>query len=722
MPEHPIHSDQPIGMPSEDRLGVDPFARALATSIRRLASPHGTVLGLNGQWGSGKSSAVNLLRHHLRDAVQADELVVIDFACWWFRGEDALALAFFRELYAGMGPSLGDRFKRTLPKLGARLLRAGALVGKVAEAAGAVVSGGITEKGMEWLAGMVEQGDSVEKLHAELSKALTEQKKRFLVVIDDIDRLSPDEALLIFRLVKSVGRLPNVMYLLVYDRSLAERIVSDRYPSEGPHYLEKIVQAGFELPPPSPHDIHELLLAQLTTICGLPADDTAMLRFMNIFHESIVPSVRTPRDLTRFANLLSVSWPAIGHEVDRADFISLELLRLLYPAVHRAIQQSQGMLTRNGFSGGAAREAAVQRANEVFLSSLPVSERDRVQRMLIRLFPALESVWNNSGYGDGFAERWARERRVCAPDHFESYFRLSVGDGVLPRQQVEEFLQRAGEPLHVKETFQRAVAQRRRGGGTQAAVWLTELTAHVSEIGQQQIEPLLTALFEVLDSIDVPEDGAAAFSIGSNELRLHWLMRALLMERTTLEERSAILMRACQTASLGWLNDITRSAWGAYHPREGKERAAANECLMTEEDANRLRGLLHARLEEAAADGTLVGHASLPFLLHAWADVAGDDGAAVKAWTLAAMSRDADLHKLARAFTSHGWSQGIGSTGGGGDVVARRTTHVQLNTLKRLVDLPLLRERLEALQALDPQIDTATFLEAWRSEESGARV
>lgn len=41
---------------------------------------------------------------------------------------------------------------------------------------------------------MIQQEESVEKLHADLSKALAEQPRRFLVVIDDIDRLSPDEA------------------------------------------------------------------------------------------------------------------------------------------------------------------------------------------------------------------------------------------------------------------------------------------------------------------------------------------------------------------------------------------------------------------------------------------------------------------------------------------------------------------------------------------------
>ena len=82
-----------------------------------MHSPQGAVIGLNGPWGSGKSSAVNLCKHHLAEAVMANELVIIDFACWWFRGEDALALAFFRELYAGLGPSLGEMAKKKLPKL-----------------------------------------------------------------------------------------------------------------------------------------------------------------------------------------------------------------------------------------------------------------------------------------------------------------------------------------------------------------------------------------------------------------------------------------------------------------------------------------------------------------------------------------------------------------------------------------------------------------------------
>jgi len=137
---------------------------------------------------------------------------------------------------------------------------------------------------------------------------LEKQNKRFLVVIDDIDRLSPDEALLIFRLVKSVGFLPNIIYLLVYDRQLAEKIVSGRFPSEGPHYLEKIIQASFELPEPQTYDLQKHLLDQIKAICGEIPQNTKD-RFLNIFYDGVAPEMRTPRDIIKFSNSLSVTWP-----------------------------------------------------------------------------------------------------------------------------------------------------------------------------------------------------------------------------------------------------------------------------------------------------------------------------------------------------------------------------------------------------------------------------
>jgi hypothetical protein len=56
-----LTNDTPIVTPENDQFGVDPFARALAKALSEMPSPEGVVVAVNGPWGSGKSSAVNLV-------------------------------------------------------------------------------------------------------------------------------------------------------------------------------------------------------------------------------------------------------------------------------------------------------------------------------------------------------------------------------------------------------------------------------------------------------------------------------------------------------------------------------------------------------------------------------------------------------------------------------------------------------------------------------------
>ena len=482
MTENTPYNDKPIAEPSDDRFGVDPFAKAVAASIRKLAAPEGTVIALNGPWGSGKSSVVNLIQHHLKDAVSAEELTIINFACWWFRGEEALALAFFRELYTGLGPTLGERFRKALPKLGARLLRAGAMVGSGIDLAGGAGAGAVAAGAMNWLSALIQEDDTIEKLHAELAKALSDQARRFLIVIDDIDRLAPDEALLIFRLVKSVGRLPNVVYLLAFDRHLAEAIVSERYPSEGPHYLEKIIQAGFDVPEAQHSALCQQLLEQIEAVCGSPAEDQ-IVRFMNVFYDVVASEVRTPRDLIRLMNAVSVTWPAIGSEVDMADFIGLETLRLMRPSIYRALRANKERLCGTSDLSEQHSHQQKDEYNRIFFGSPETAERDRLRRVLMRLFPKLEAVWSNTHYGEGSATAWGRERRVCATEHFDSYFRFSLGDETLPRSEIDQLVSHTSDESFVVATFREALTTRRANGSTKAALLLDELELACKQSG-----------------------------------------------------------------------------------------------------------------------------------------------------------------------------------------------------------------------------------------------
>ena len=706
MTNGPDYGDLPIETPDQDIYGIDPFVRSLARSVRNMKTPQGVVIALNGPWGSGKSSAINLLKHHLAEAVDNNELDIVTFNPWWFRGEEALVLAFFRELYAATKPALSTKAKKVLPKLGARLLKAGGVVGSAADAFGAAGVGAVASGTMDWLSSLITDEESVDKLHSELAEALRNQKKRFVVLLDDIDRLAPEEALAMFRLVKSVGRLPNVIYVLAFDRMLAEKVVAERFPSEGPHYLEKIVQASFELPEPSATDLHEHLRANIQEIAGAP-DESLIVHFMNMFHEILTPEVRTPRDAIRFTNAFSITWPAVAGEVDLGDFLALEAYRLFRPRIYQAIRVNQSQVCGSA-SIGMERPWATSEQLDAMLLGLE-SDPTKFRAGLMRLFPKLESVWENS-YGDG--DGWSKQRRACVADHFPTYFRLSLSDDVISRREIDLVLANVGNSQWIVNHLRLAIRQARRNGGTQAALILAALNVHASDVPIEHVGSLLSGVFSVADELDVEGDKSRGFSIGNNNLRIHWLLRSLLLDRTDLTTRSKILINAVKNASLGWLVDIASSAWEDYHPREGKEPKSENRCLTTGTDADRLIKLSLKAIKSAARNGQLVDHPDLARLLFWWRYFANDNSTAVKRWTSTRLKDDHSVARFAAAFTSHSWGQGYG------DFVAIRSDRAQIKGLQELLDLDDFRRRLEAVaKRLAPETNdhqaVVRFLNAW---------
>ncbi|WP_027545314.1 P-loop NTPase fold protein [Bradyrhizobium sp. WSM2254] len=713
------HNDSPISEPSEDRFGIEPFAKTLADGILRISAPEGTVIALNGPWGSGKSSTVNLVRHHLSDALEAEHISIVDFACWWFRGEEELALAFFRELYAGLGPSLGSKFKKILPKLGARLLKTAEVVGPAVDLAGAAGAGTIASGAMKWASDLIKLDESVEKLYADISKTLKGQKRRFLIVIDDIDRLAPDEALLIFRLVKSVGRLPNVIYLLIFDRPLAEAIVRQKYPSEGPQYLEKIIQASFDIPEPRMEDLRDQALANIEKICGVPSEGD-LTQFMNVFYDVVAPEIRTPRDVNRLANSLSVAWPAIGAEVDLADFIGIETLRLLQPAAYRAIRSNKARLagTADRRLDGHSKDQKGE-YDKILLGDVEPKDHERIRRALKRLFPRLDSVWGNTSYGSDWVADWERKRRVCAPSRFDSYFRLSIGDEVLRKEEVDALIEQASDRPFIQTRLREALGILRRNGGTKAALILDELNLHADSIANDDVVPLLTALFEIADELDTPRDIAKAFSIGGNFLRIHWLLRRLVLERFDVAERSAILLAAAKASSVGWLSDLASSAYAAHNPREDTIPETAR-LITTKEDCDKLQVMALKEIRAAAKSGNLASHHRVRQLLYRWHDLAKDEGKEVKRWTKEQLARDDGVVLFAAAFTSHGWNHGSGNR------VAQRVTYAVVDGIEGILDATRFRERVRTLLgakslAEEDRSVLSQFENAWTRQDKGDR-
>ncbi len=708
-------NDSPIETADDDRYDIMPFAKALATSLLSIDKPVGTTIAINGPWGSGKSSAVNLVRAEL-DALKDEKFNIVDFKCWWYRGEEAIALAFLQELNTALKPALGAKIKDAIPDLGRHILQAGPVIGTAVSLATTGGIGTLVSGGAAFATRFFPEKDSLEKVFKKISKALEEQARRFLIIIDDIDQLSPDEALAIFRLVKSVGRLPNVMYLLVFDRQLADAAVQQRYPSEGPHFLEKIIQASFELPAPSQTDLNNALLSAVQDICGSPSEEH-IVRFMNLFYDAVAPYLNTPRHVTRLINAMSVTWPAVTNEISRADYVTLETLRLYEPLLFSAIRHNREIAT-----GQTSVEQATSRDISKFapfLNGIPEGKHETLRVVLQRLFPALE----DTSYGAGFSEIWDSERRVCLSKHFDTYFRLSLSEETISMTELNELVARADDRAFVRERLLRARGQLRKSGKSMVPVVLDELTSHGKEIGRDKVESFLCTLFAIVDDITRQEDGERGFAMANTHLRVHWLIRRLTEDRFSLEEKTSLYLTATEAASMGWLIDFVSSAVNDYHPRDGRS-VDGSTCLVTEDAIPKLKSRALAALRNAAESRVLLRDGNLMYNIYRWRDFSDDEGAEAKAWLREVMNNDAALVIIAKSLTGESWSTSLGGFGGLGDRVSRRNVRAQIGKEFDLFDTIVFQGELEriARERKLPEVDIEAievFLSAWANRREG---
>src|SRR5262249_47004542 len=159
----------------------------------------------------------------------------------------------------------------------------------------------------------------------------------------------------------------------------------------------------------------------------------------------------------------------------------------------------------------------------LLLESAATKDKERIKRSLMRLFPRLESVWNNLSYGDGSENSWSRNRLVCTEDHFDSYFRFSIGDDVLSHAGISEIIAQAADENFIKAKQREALNVTRRDRSTKVKLILDELNVHADDIAKEDVAFLLKALFKIADELDVDPDKARGFYSSDNHFRIHWL-------------------------------------------------------------------------------------------------------------------------------------------------------------------------------------------------------
>lgn len=452
-----LSPDLPIAKLEEDGLNRGSFAESLAKTLVQYSFPSSLTIGLYGEWGSGKTSLLNMVFENVERI--DDGVVVLRFNPWLCSDPKQLVTQFFKQMATAIKLK-----KRAADKAWELIDQYADILGatSVIPVAGEIVAAFtkvLTKKAEEETK---ERTNDLQESKNQIIKKLKDEKIKIIVSIDDIDRLSEEEIVAVFQLVKSLADFPNTIYVLAFDYDVVVRALGKVQHGDGKEYLEKIVQVPFEIPAPNIDDIHEALFSKLNRILGdIPEEDWDKETWVELFQQGIKNYIRSIRDVIRYTNVFSLKYELLKNETSVVDLLGLTCLQVFEPTVFSKLPSYKDILCgeRRSFSHERQKETEekVERAiNRIAPDDGSVTDLEATKNILGTLFPGIKT---NMGwlYGveRGYSHRDSIIRNsIAAPECFDRYFALTLENGAIPTATVRRMVFESSESELAEETMQ----------------------------------------------------------------------------------------------------------------------------------------------------------------------------------------------------------------------------------------------------------------------------
>ena len=254
--------DQPIENRDDEALGIGDYADVLTEFIENCDTP--LTIALQGDWGTGKTSLMNLIKQSLKK--QDAQFLTVWFNTWQysqFNQSGSLALSMMSNLTSELSKAAkSSKYKEKIQSFTSGLQKL----------SHAVVVGGASFVGQGDLAkeflGILGSSDtSIEgdqaSLLAQIKLGMTECVKKvtddqkgpskIVVFVDDLDRLQPLTAVELLEAMKVFLDIDRCVFVLACDYSVVTTGLSQKFglgkgQLKGKDFFDKIIQVPFKMP------------------------------------------------------------------------------------------------------------------------------------------------------------------------------------------------------------------------------------------------------------------------------------------------------------------------------------------------------------------------------------------------------------------------------------------------------------------------------------------
>lgn len=623
--------DNPIKTREDDLLNREPLAIRIAEEISHFSSDGSSesfVVGIEGDWGSGKTSLINLVLKNLKSS----NFLIIKFNPWNFSDQNELIKDFFNSIADELEHKEKEKGKDAAKKIRnyfSRLLKRSELaIAPEASFLGFKLKLGTIYK--------LDGGNTLEKQKEAINELLKGIDKRIVVVIDDIDRLDSQETRLVLKLVKMTANFENTIFLLAYDRGRVGKMISDKG-IPGEEFLKKIVQVSFPLPRVDQEDLFGILFREIDKIIEVFDNEFwDQHRWVNLFESGLRKLFPTVRDIKRYINSLRLDLKIIGkEEVNPVDFLAIEAIRVFAPDVYFAMAKEKEnfafpandkiykMRDPLPFPGAIGlpndlSQDPLERKSifEEIIKKSPEGLSDTTEEVIRKLFPQIENLYSDDPHNNWEQELddWTHQLRVCSGAVFDKYFSLAIVSSVLSEKDFSDFLTKINDRSASAEKLKKFQKEGK------LSLLLKRLLGSLGslDLSIQQLESLLVVLFDFEENI-IAVRSLGFDNLDSQAVGFGLKVSEIIPKEKRVESLTRILSSTKDIYRSTWLIDEITDETVEYEEADehGKTRLPYG-TLFTREEVSGLNRICVEKIKKAAENGPLENVRNPGYLLSYW--------------------------------------------------------------------------------------------------------
>lgn len=430
-----VHADTPILLSDKaaayDLLDRKHIIESLFGTIAHYRPQSSFVVGLEGEWGSGKSTIINIVKSMLikeqgKSTAWRGCIIIDSFNPWLYSDNETFLLGMFDAILENSGINYSvSRSRRTIAAISELLSK-----NDVTSCVGALLD--MPRK----------LRDTVQDIKDDINRYLESSDNVIVFFIDDVDRTLPENVLFLFKILSVVLDLKKTIYVLSYDPVQLSKILSDGL-NVDPKFIEKIVQMKIkvDVPSASMKDVYETCLGKILSAYGESCGSKDYAA--SISH--ICSSIANVREFKRFVNSALYTMISQGDHLYKPDLLAIEYIKYSNNELYQKLYNNKRFLVSNDV--GYDIDVSIARINgeefkpslNEFIEEIKCYTKNTPYMDILRLlFPILERGIDEY-YERGDVEV-TKNARICSARFFSLYFTYASNDDTKMRVSVKAFV------------------------------------------------------------------------------------------------------------------------------------------------------------------------------------------------------------------------------------------------------------------------------------------